>query len=194
MTCLVEPTGHKKNRFESRNGGGATTRKNGQNVGGKSGETDGGQNLPVLSRSTEQCPALHQQLFGLKHDAKLRNDYGRQLIGNITFLLRPFFKKTIRAKFLRKERDRREMDPPKPAKLFSRIFVACAAPRPTRNFGCSFRYQAVGDAAPDGSNQEARGTRLSATGFFWWQARTRNAHKKRAVDIDSPFRWVTFWG
>ena len=77
-----------KNRFGIRNGGGATTRKNNR----KTGKTDGGKNFPVLSRRTvEQCTALHQRVFGLKHDAKLRYDYLGQLIRNVKFLLDIFF-------------------------------------------------------------------------------------------------------
>ena len=38
----------------------------------------------------EECFALHQLLFGLKHDAKLRNHYARQIKGSVTFLLRHF--------------------------------------------------------------------------------------------------------
>jgi len=37
--------------------------------------------------------ARHQLVIGVKHDAKLRNDYAALFIGNVKFLLAVFFKK-----------------------------------------------------------------------------------------------------
>ena len=82
-----------KNRFGIRNGSGATPKKNNGNTRGKIGKTDSGEDLPVNSRfPAEQGPALHQQAFWLKHDAKLRHCYARQLIGNVIFFRAAFLK------------------------------------------------------------------------------------------------------
>ena len=90
------PLEHKKNRFESRNGGGATTRKN--------GKINGGQDLPVLLRNdVVERSALHQVVLGLKHDAKLRHDYGALFIGNVKFLLGLFPKQNFGFFFCNRE-------------------------------------------------------------------------------------------
>jgi len=53
----------------------------------KIGKTDGEQDLPVSLRGCIQRPALHKLVFGLKHDAKLRNHFAGQIPGNVKFLL-----------------------------------------------------------------------------------------------------------
>jgi hypothetical protein len=59
----------------------------------KIGGTNGGEDLLVFARAAvEQSPALRQRVFGLKHDAKLWKDYAGQMVGNVTFLFRLFFK------------------------------------------------------------------------------------------------------
>jgi len=67
------------------------TRKNNGNTSGKIGKTDGREDLPVYSRfPAEQGSTLHQQVFGLKHAAKLRHCYACEFIGNVKFLSHRF--------------------------------------------------------------------------------------------------------
>ena len=90
-----------KNRFEIRNGGRTTTRKNSGNTRGKIGKTAGGEDLPVLARvAAEQSPALHQRVFGLKHDAKLRNVYAGQTLVMLPFYCVVFFNFCFRCNWL----------------------------------------------------------------------------------------------
>ncbi|WP_460549572.1 hypothetical protein [Hymenobacter daeguensis] len=43
--------------------------------------------------------ALHQLVIGLKHDAKLRNVYARQITGHIKFFLRVFLRRFFTGAF-----------------------------------------------------------------------------------------------
>jgi hypothetical protein len=71
-----ELNGHKKTVSNSETVSGATIRKNNGNAKGEIGKTDSGEDLLVHSRFlAEQSPALRQQVFWLKHDAKLRHCY-----------------------------------------------------------------------------------------------------------------------
>jgi len=78
------PEWTQKNRFESRNGRRATTKKRRNKIG----KTDGAQDLLVFSQAAiQKGPALHQVVFGLKHDAKLWNHFAGQPLDNVKFLL-----------------------------------------------------------------------------------------------------------
>ena len=71
---------------------GNTQKKNG-NTRSKIGENDGGEDLSVHPQyPAEQGTALHQQVFWLKHDAKLRHCYARQLISNVIFFRTAFLR------------------------------------------------------------------------------------------------------
>jgi hypothetical protein len=87
LAQATEPIRHKKTVSKSRNGAGATTRKNRL----KNGKPDTEQDLLVSLRGCNKRPALHQLVVGLKHDAKLWNDYAKQFPGNVKFLLCTFF-------------------------------------------------------------------------------------------------------
>jgi hypothetical protein len=87
LAQATEPIRHKKTVSKSRNGAGATIRKNRL----KNEKTDGEQDLLVSLRGCNKRPALHQLVVGLKHDAKLWNDYAEQIPDNVKFLLCTFF-------------------------------------------------------------------------------------------------------
>ena len=69
------------------------TKKNNGNTIGKTGRTDSGKDLSGQSRfPAEQGPTLHQQVFWLKHDAKIQHCHAWQFIGNVNFLCTAFLK------------------------------------------------------------------------------------------------------
>ncbi|WP_143080270.1 hypothetical protein [Hymenobacter arizonensis] len=131
----TDPFGHKKTVSKSRNGGGATIRKNKLKIG----QTDGEQDLPVSLRGCSKQPALHQLVFGLKHDAKLRNHFADQIPGNVKFLSGFFFDLFSIFIFCDWKEIAEIYGMYSAVNLFSTKFSACTAFNQNRNFGCLFR-------------------------------------------------------